>query len=178
MTTILPIEALGPRICVCGPSCSGKSTLAVALGRRLGLPVIHLDRLRFIPGSDWEQRPNGELEALHEEAVSGERWIIDGNYRGLVPRRLEAATGIVELLTGSVPARLFRYARRTLFEDDRAGNLEGNRDSIKWDMVRWIAFTEPLRRRAHLAMLRGSGLPMVEVTSFPALRELCRQWGL
>jgi adenylate kinase family enzyme len=173
-----PLAAFGRRVMICGPSCGGKSTFAVALGTKLGLPVVHLDQLRFKPGTDWQQRPNEEFIALHNDAIAGDDWIIEGNYRGLVPSRLERATGIVELLTGSVPARLWRYARRTLFEPDRPGNLEGNRDSIKWNMVSWITWREPARRPAHQAVLRESGLPMIEVNSLRELGALNTAWGL
>jgi adenylate kinase family enzyme len=173
-----PLAAFGERIMVCGSSCTGKSTFAVALGKRLGLPVVHLDRLRFAPGTDWRQRPNDEFERLHAEAVAGDNWIIEGNYRWLVPLRLTRASGIVDLLTGNVPTRLWRYVRRTLFEHDRAGNLEGNRDSLKWDMVPWIAWTEPKRRPAHLTVLRESKLPMIEVKSLRELNALNAAWDL
>ena len=174
----LPLTAFGERIMVCGPSCSGKSTFATALGASLGAPVIHLDQLRFVPRSDWVKRPDEEFDALHAEAVAGERWVIEGNYRQQVPLRLTRATGILELITGSVPVRLWRYARRTLFEPDRPGALDGLRDSIKWDMIDWIARREPARRASYLAMLRQSGLPMIEVNSMAELRRVYDSWGL
>jgi adenylate kinase family enzyme len=173
-----PLSAFGKRVMVCGPSCSGKSTFATALAKRLDVPVIHLDQLRFVPRSNWVKRPDPEFDALHDEAVAGERWVIEGNYRQQVPLRLARATGILELITGSVPVRLWRYARRTLFEPDRPGALEGLRDSIKWDMIDWIARREPARRASYLALLRGSGLPMVEVNSLRELNALGAAWGL
>ncbi|MDB5538284.1 MAG: ATPase [Devosia sp.] len=74
----LPVEMLGSRIMICGPSNSGKSTLARALERKLGLPAVYLDLLRHQPHTDWEMRPDDEFERLHAEAVAGERWVIKG----------------------------------------------------------------------------------------------------
>ena len=173
-----PLAGFGQRIMVCGPSCSGKSTFATALAKRLGAPVVHLDQLRFVPRSDWVKRPDQEFDALHDEAVAGERWVIEGNYRQQAPLRLSRATGILELITGSVPVRLWRYARRTLFEPDRPGALDGLRDSIKWDMIDWIARREPARRPSYLALLRDSRLPMIEVNSLRELDALSRAWEL
>ena len=51
--TPLPLNALGQRIMVMGPSNAGKSTLATAIGRRLELPIVHLDQLNHLPNTDW-----------------------------------------------------------------------------------------------------------------------------
>lgn len=48
---------LGDRICILGPSNSGKSTLADAIARKRGLEPIHLDLLHHLPNTDWEPRP-------------------------------------------------------------------------------------------------------------------------
>ena len=57
MPPIPPLESFGGRIMICGPSNSGKSTLATAIGSATGLPVVHLDRLRFVPHTNWVDRP-------------------------------------------------------------------------------------------------------------------------
>jgi hypothetical protein len=49
-----PPASLGPRIAIFGPSNAGKSTLAVAMSKRLNIPAIHLDQLKFIPNTNWE----------------------------------------------------------------------------------------------------------------------------
>jgi adenylate kinase family enzyme len=40
------LDDLGSRICLLGPSNSGKSTLAQAIARKRGLPAIHLSAMR------------------------------------------------------------------------------------------------------------------------------------
>lgn len=61
----MDLATLGPRLCIIGPSNSGKSTLAAAIGRRRDLPVVHLDQLHHRPGSQWQARPREEFVALH-----------------------------------------------------------------------------------------------------------------
>ena len=83
------------RVAIIGPGGAGKSWLARELGRRLGLPVIHLDDLFWKPG--WVESDPDEWEALNRQLVQGERWILDGNYGGTMEIRLEAADTIVFL---------------------------------------------------------------------------------
>lgn len=42
------------KIAILGYSGSGKSTLARRLGEQYGIPVLHLDRVQFLPG--WRER--------------------------------------------------------------------------------------------------------------------------
>ncbi|MFQ1682408.1 AAA family ATPase, partial [Pantoea dispersa] len=47
---------LGPRICIMGPSNSGKSTLAKAIASKTSFPLIHLDQLHHLPDTKWVPR--------------------------------------------------------------------------------------------------------------------------
>lgn len=114
-----------------GPSSSGKSTLAEAIGRARDLPVIHLDQLHHEPHTDWQPRPEAEFIALHDKALKGESWVMEGNYSRCLPQRLARATGFI-LLDASTMVSLGRYLRRCWFQRQRAGGLEGGQDSVKW----------------------------------------------
>lgn len=85
------------------------------------MPAIHLDQLQHLPDTDWEPRPEAEFRCLHDAAILGEAWIIDGNYSRLMPQRIARATGIV-LLNDRRWANFARYLRRTLFQKARAGH--------------------------------------------------------
>jgi adenylate kinase family enzyme len=168
---------LGPRICVFGPSNSGKSTLAAAIGATRGLEVIHLDRLHHKPNTDWEPRPREEFAALHDAAIMGERWVMDGNYSRLVPRRLERATGAIRL-EASTATCLLRYFRRTLFETDRLGALDGRKDSVKWLMIHHIAVVTPRNRARAMQMFDQIGLPKIRLSSAAAIDRFHRDENL
>ncbi|MFI4973487.1 MAG: hypothetical protein ACHP84_02995 [Caulobacterales bacterium] len=66
------------RIAIVGCSGGGKSALAVRLGERLGVPVIHVDALFWKPG--WTESGTDEFRAKLAAAVTGEAWIADGNF--------------------------------------------------------------------------------------------------
>jgi adenylate kinase family enzyme len=174
---LVDLSELGPRICVLGPSNSGKSTLAAAIGRKRGIDVIHLDQLYHLPHSDWQPRPPEEFLALHEQAIQGEQWVMEGNYSSCMPQRFEHATGVI-LLDVSTAVSLFRYVRRTLFEKARVGGLEGNRERIKGNMIRYIALVTPLNRRRYADIYRRISLPKIYLSSPRAINHLYRAWGL
>ncbi|CDX31707.1 conserved hypothetical protein [Mesorhizobium sp. ORS 3359] len=171
------LSDLGDRICILGPSNSGKSTLANAIARQRGLEAVHLDQLFHLPNTDWEQRPRDEFIALHDAAIAGERWVMDGNYSICMPQRFRRATGLI-LLDVSTPTSLLRYFRRSLFETGRHGALEGGRDSVKWDMIHHIAVVTPRNRKRYGAMLDALDLPKLRLTSVRAIKQCFRDWGL
>ena len=103
--------------------------------------------------------------------------MIDGNYSVCMPQRFRRATGLI-LLDVSTVASLLRYFRRTLFEKGRLGALEGGRDSVKWDMVHYIAVTTPRNRKKYQAMFEELELPKLQLSSLRAIKQCFRDWDL
>ncbi|MHA1212798.1 MAG: hypothetical protein ACTSSH_10085 [Candidatus Heimdallarchaeota archaeon] len=64
------------RLAIIGNAGAGKSTLAVLLGKKLNLPVFHLDKLLWKEG--WERTPEKEFVAKHQKILEKEEWILDG----------------------------------------------------------------------------------------------------
>ena len=79
------------RIVILGCSGSGKTTLAVRLGERLGLPVVHLDPLYWEPG--WRAPDAAAFLARVADAIAGDAWVSEGNYRETFELRLPRADG-------------------------------------------------------------------------------------
>lgn len=174
MTTL---QSLGSRICIFGPSNSGKSTLAQAISRKCGLPVVHLDQLFHLPHTDWLPRPEADFLNLHAAAIRHERWVMEGNYSRCMPERLERATGLI-LLDTSTATSLMRYLRRTCFERERAGALDGGKDSLKWEMIRHITTTTLKNRQQYARIFEQSGLPKIRLESAHAGRRFYGDVGL
>lgn len=171
----IPLSDLGRRIMINGPTTSGKSTLADAIGRKLGIPAVHVDLFSHLPDTDWVQRDTAEFHALHNAAILEDAWVMDGNYTDLMPQRYARATGIV-VLDDHYLKRYIRYFRRTLFEHDRIGSVAGGKDSVKWDMVSWIWKTRDASKYRRWAT--ESGLPMVVCHSMAEVNALYDAWGL
>ncbi|QGR08715.1 hypothetical protein CTZ24_09645 [Pantoea phytobeneficialis] len=70
----LSLAELGPRICILGPSNSGKSTLAHAIAQKTSLPLVHLDQLYHLPNTHWQARSEAEFLQLHQAAVAEPNW--------------------------------------------------------------------------------------------------------
>ena len=83
------------RVLVIGPCGAGKSTLAVELGRKLSLPVFHMDQINWRPG--WIESSKDDILAKLRQIISTDRWLIDGYYGGTLAERLERADTVVYL---------------------------------------------------------------------------------
>lgn len=84
-----------PRILIIGNGGSGKTWLSRKLAKHTGLPVIHLDDLRWEPGNYGIARNNDVVASEVEEAGKAEAWIIEGVYGWLASRVLERATTLI-----------------------------------------------------------------------------------
>ncbi|MBS0412407.1 MAG: hypothetical protein JSR86_20990, partial [Proteobacteria bacterium] len=98
------------RIVVMGGAGAGKSTLARALGERLGLPVTHLDRLYFDPG--WREVGEATFRDRVAIALAGEAWVVEGTYGAACEISLPRAD-LVVWLDRPAPLRLWRTWRKT-----------------------------------------------------------------
>jgi adenylate kinase family enzyme len=173
----MTLDELGPRICVLGPSNSGKSSLCRAIARARGLTPFHLDQFRHLPNTDWQERSDAEFKALHDAAIKEERWVMDGNYSNLLPQRLERATGVIQLDVSTIVS-LFRYCRRSWFEHHRAGGLEGGKDSVKWEMIRHIAVTTRRNRERNRKIFDHIELPKIRLKSAAEIARFYKAEGL
>lgn len=106
------------RIAVIGPPGAGKSRLAGQLGAKLGLRILHLDRLYWKPG--WVRTPHDEWVAAQRRELAGESWIVDAQYDDMLPDWIDAADTIVFL--DASPLRCFwRVTRRRLHPQPAPG---------------------------------------------------------
>ena len=177
MTDFVALEALGPRIVIAGPSNAGKSTLTSALAEKIGAEPVYLDSLHHQPGTDWQPRPAEEFDALHSVAIAGECWILDGNYSRLMPPRLARATGIIWLDLPPLGC-LLRYVKRSYFQNKRHGRVQGNPETVNWEMINHILRVQPSQRVAMGDRFAASGLPMLHLRSMAKLKALYAAWGL
>jgi adenylate kinase family enzyme len=100
------------RIAVIGNGAGGKTTLARALGVRLGIPHREVDAVQF--RSDWSRVPAAATARVLDAWLADDAWVIDGfGPLACVRRRLAAADTIVWI---DLP--LHTHLRRALHRRD------------------------------------------------------------
>lgn len=177
MNRVIALDALGPRICVMGPSNSGKSTLADAISRQQDLPVVHLDQLHHVPGSKWLPRAPAEFLRLHADAVSQEKWVMEGNYTKCISERLVRATGLI-LLEINMPVALLRYIRRCYSSTPRIGGIGVHKERITLEMLKYIVRRAPQNRKRHKRLYDQLALPKLLLHSPGDVKACAENWGL
>lgn len=155
------------RICIIGPSASGKSTLADRLGKRLNYPVLHMDKIAHIPNTAWKRCPIEETIQKHDDFIKQDNWIIEGNYGEMMPQRFERADMVIFHKFNRFGC-LWRYIWRALRDDiHRVGRLEGGIERVKWLMVNYILFKFSKKdKQCEKLLLLYPHLTVVRVHSF------------
>ena len=141
------------RAVVIGTTGAGKTTLARELAHSLGAVHIEFDAYRH--GPNWTETPDDEFIRRLAHALSGERWVADGNYNVTRATVWPRATAIVwlDLPFGLVFWRLLlRTLRRGIFRETL---WNGNKESLlsnfftRHSLFLW-AFNSHWRRRRTL----------------------------
>jgi len=83
------------KISIIGCSGSGKSTLAIKLGKFLNLPVHHIDCYFLKPNGVWQDKE--VLRRQIKTISTGDKWILDGNFRNTLEDRFKQSDLIIFL---------------------------------------------------------------------------------
>ena len=125
------------RIMIIGCGGSGKSTLAQQLGEKLGLPVVHLDKLFWHPG--WVESAKEEIDEKILRELEKDCWIMDGNYTRTMSRRLERCDTVI-YLDFSRGACLLGVVKRilTTYGKVRPDMGVGCPERIDFEFLKWV----------------------------------------
>lgn len=164
------------RILLHGVAGSGKSTAALALGARLGLPV-HLsdDEFGWLPG--WVQRSADEMRALAGAAASEPAWVFDtayGSFRDVVEPHADVIIGLDYPRWLSLGRLVRRTLGRVLTQEPVCnGNTENWRAiASRESIIVWHFRSFTRKRRAMRAWARRPDGPPVLLLAHP--RDLSR----
>jgi adenylate kinase family enzyme len=155
------------RIIVVGCQGSGKTSLALKLGRKLGLPVVHLDVLYWRPS--WKGSDKASFRVRVADAIAGEGWVVDGSFSGLAFDLTLARADTLIVIERPRLLCLWRIARRSAFDRDgkRPDLPEGCPEQFDWNLMR-EAWRYNSYRRPHIEAERlkyGAEVPVVRLSS-------------
>jgi adenylate kinase family enzyme len=126
------------RIVILGNAGSGKSTLARALDKRLGLPVVHLDKLFWEPG--WVEPDAEQFRTRVTEAITADAWVCEGNYaRRTFDLRLPRADLIIWLDTPRLTC-FTRVILRSVMNRPRADLAAGCSEKLDREFLTFLKF--------------------------------------
>ncbi len=132
------------RIDIVGPPASGKSTLAIAISKKLSIPHIHLDRFWFEGGGRQGRLTTPNIEQVRAsvrektlEAIKAEAWVSDGTYLHVQDEVVNRADVLI-FLDIPLGRRLLNHAKRMFF------NPRMHKEVSAWDDITF--FAELIRR--------------------------------
>ncbi len=143
------------RIIIIGSCGAGKSTLAVNLAQKLSLPLVHLDKIKFI--GNWQERSKEEFDEILLSELEKPRWIIDGNYNRTIPLRMKYCDTVIFLdfsriaCLWGVITRVIKHHGKT--RPDMGGNCP-ERFDLQFMKFVWQFKTK--HRRRYLEMLANA----------------------
>ena len=169
---------VGQRIVVVGVTGSGKTTLAAQLSACLDLPHTELDSVYW--GPDWTETPRDVFRQRVSGALTGERWIVDGNYSKVQDIVWERADTLIWLDYG-LPLILWRLTRRGIGRVTRQ-ELLWNENRETWrglffsrdSLFLWALKTYGRRRRQYPQLLNDPAYSHLIVFRFLSPKETNR----
>jgi len=143
------------RINIIGTSGSGKTTFGRELANILKIPFLEMDAIFW--GPDWRFPTNEEFFPRLKEVLSGDQWVLDGNYTrtmGFKWDRVEAVIWLNYSFPRTVFQAIIRALSRLIDQEELwpgTGNRENlkmlfSRDSIVWWTIK--SYHRHVRRNA------------------------------
>lgn len=145
------------RVSVVGTTGSGKTTFAARLARLLAAPHVELDSLHWEP--NWVEAPIEIFRERVGRALSGERWVVDGNYskvRDIIWTRADT----VVWLDYSLPTIFWRLTWRTLKRVITRQELWNKNRETLWNQLSkdslflWVLTSRPGHHRDYPRLLQ------------------------
>lgn len=138
--------------------------------------MVHFDQLRHVPNTDWQSKPEAEINRLHDEAIAQHKWVFDGNGGSLMPSRFNRADMVI-WCDPNLFGCAFRFMCRPFFKKKRHGGLVGATANIQWDVIKFIFTTYRNKNRKRYlktikqAQQQNPNLKFIHLTSFKEIKN-------
>ncbi len=164
----------GNKILIMGGSCSGKSTLSENLGKKLNIPVLHLDLYDPYAVPDGPERVarKEKIQSVIKKTTEKQKWIIDGSYEWYAwDNRLNAADTLI-LLYSPVSKRIFTYVKSCVFKIKRHGRNGFSAKNFRLDHV-WYMLKKSDAPYEYInkSIENYKNLNVIKLNSFKAIND-------
>lgn len=160
------------KILIIGSGGSGKTTLANRLGDKTGIEVIHLDALYWRP--NWVRTEEAQWQKTISELITGDSWIMDGNYSRTMEMRVAASDTVIFL---DLPRTvcLWRISKRVLrhYGKNRPDVAPGCNETFDLEFVSWI-WNYPKRTKPKVVSLLNKFQNEIKVITLNSVKEVER----
>ncbi len=164
------------RIMIIGNNGSGKSFFAKELAKTTGLPLTHLDNEYW--RSDWQTPTREEWEERQRQLVSGEQWIIEGNYTSTMELRFERTELVVFLDVNRIACLLGVLKRRGDKRTDFPSHLDERLDKGFVRMCGGLWRFSKKRRPIIMSLSeKHCDKPFWIIKGRRKMRTLLKKWG-
>lgn len=157
------------KIILVGNGGSGKSYLSKRIAELTGHPLYHLDKEFWQPG--WVMMSKEGRIARQHEILSGDKWIIDGDYGSTMETRFAAADLVIFMDINRITCIISATKRLKEKRTDMPDYLETpGIFSKNFLQFAWYIWNFPKSRRKNILTLRGK-YPHVAFAHIKTRRE-------
>ena len=128
------------RVLIVGCAGAGKTTFALALAEKTGLPLVHLDQIYWC--GQWERLSREAFDSALQKELEKPEWIIDGNFDRTLPHRLQYCDTVFffdlprRTCLWGITKRVFQNYGKS--RQDMGGNCPERFDRNKWQLYRTV----------------------------------------
>lgn len=140
------------RISIIGGGGTGKTTLALKLGKIFDLPVYHIDGIKYL--DNWKKRDEIERYKILSKHIKEDKWIIDGNFTMSLEEQFKRSEKIIFLdypliaqLKGLIKIMFLNFNKEVV-------GITGCKEKINFSFIKFVTKFNRTKRIKYLNLLR------------------------
>lgn len=140
------------RISIIGGGGTGKTTLAIKLGKILNLPVYHIDGIKY--RENWEKRDESERYEILSKYIKEDNWIIDGNFTKSIEKQFRKSDTII-FLDFSLFTQFGGIFKRMIMNlNKEVVGIAGCKEKINLSFLKFVTKFNKSKRQMYLDLLK------------------------